>query len=317
MDNSNNPPFRIGFLLVDGFALMSYAAAIEPLRAANQLTEKPLYEISNIAVSGECAVSSSGASIEANTRIGERTNFDLVLVVAGGDPAKFSHAPSLQWLRHLATIGVPLGGVSGGPVILAMAGLMKGRRMTVHWEHAETLSLAMPDLMIERSLYVMDRDRITCAGGIAPLDMMHALLTEHHGAKLPVQVSDWFMHTQIRPSGGAQRTGLIERYGTTNKPVIAALEVMTNHLADPLTLDQLANLANVSPRQLNRLFQEKLDKSTMNFYRDIRLEKSRNLLTHSTISITEIALTTGFSSSAHFSSSFTKKFGRAPSLMRM
>lgn len=295
---------------------MSYAAAIEPLRAANQLAGKPLYKICNIAVSGECATSSSGASVEADTRFGERTDFDLVLVVAGGDPAKFNHTRTLQWLRHLATTGVPLGGVSGGPVILAMAGLMNGRRMTVHWEHAEALSLAMPDLMIERSLYVMDRDRITCAGGIAPLDMMHALLSEHHGPKLPSQVSDWFMHTQIRPSGGAQRAGLIERYGTTSKPVIAALEVMTNHLADPLTLDQLANLANVSPRQLNRLFQEKLDKSTMNFYRDIRLEKAQNLLAHSTISITEIALTTGFSSSAHFSSSFTKKFGQAPSLMR-
>ncbi|MBL4892001.1 MAG: GlxA family transcriptional regulator [Rhizobiaceae bacterium] len=299
---------------------MSYAAAIEPLRAANQLAGKLLYEISHFAVSGDSAISSSGATIAAGPCVRELTaaemGFDLVLVVAGGEPAKFNDPHTFQWLRHLAKSGVQLGGVSGGPVILAMAGLMNGRRMTVHWEHAEALSDALPDLMIERSLYVIDRDRITCAGGIAPLDMMHSLLSEHHGAKLPAQVSDWFMHTQIRPSGGAQRTGLIERYGTTNKPVIAALEVMTNHLADPLTLDQVANLANVSPRQLNRLFREKLGQSTMGFYRNIRLEKSHNLLVHSTISITEIALTTGFASSAHFSSSFTKKFGRAPSLVR-
>lgn len=316
MDKSTNPSFRIGFLLIDGFALMSYAAAIEPLRAANQLAGNPLYEISHIAVSGETSISSSGASIKADLNVGKKLDFDLVLVVAGGEPAQFTDIRTQQWLRRLASIGVQMGGVSGGPVILAMTGLMSGRRMTVHWEHAEALSNVFPDLVIERSLYVFDRDRITCAGGIAPLDMMHALLTEHHGATLSTQVSDWFMHTQIRPSGGPQRAGLVERYGTTSKPIILTLEAMTNHIADPLKLVQLANLANISERQLNRLFQEKLGQSTMGIYRDIRLEKSHSLLAQSTLSITEIALVTGFAGSAHFSTCFTKKFGLPPSSLR-
>ncbi|MBL4732165.1 MAG: GlxA family transcriptional regulator [Rhizobiaceae bacterium] len=318
MDNTaaNTSPFRIGFLLIDGFALMAYAAAIEPLRAANQLAGKQLYEISHFAVSGESAFSSSGASIAADASARGRLDFDLVLVVAGGEPAQFNDPPTLQWLRHLAKNGVQLGGVSGGPVILAMAGLMNGRRMTVHWEHAEALIDRLPELMIERSLYVIDRDRITCAGGIAPLDLMHALITEHHGTALPAKISDWFMHTQIRPSGGPQRAGLVERYGTTSRPVIVALEVMTNHIADPLTLNQLAGLANISPRQLNRLFKEKLDQSAMSFYRDIRLEKAHNFLTQSTLSTTQIALATGFAGSAHFSTSFSTKYGHPPSSIR-
>jgi len=91
---------------------------------------------------------------------------------------------------------------------------------------------------------------------------------------------------------------------------------MTNHIADTLDLEQLASLVNVSPRQLNRLFRDKLGKTTMGFYRDLRLDKARSLLTQSSLSTTEIALITGFSSSAHFSQSFRQKFSATPSSLR-
>jgi len=318
MDNTviSKPGFRVGFLLIDGFALMSYAAAVEPLRAANLLAARALYDIRHIAAVGARAVSSSGALVEATADIGGSADYDLVIVVAGGDPAAFRDERVFQWLRHLSRRGVRLGGVSGGPVILASAGLMRGRRMTVHWEHAAVLAAISPALMIERSLYVIDRDRLTCAGGTAPLDMMHALLGEHHGAAFTRQVSDWFMHTEIRPSGGPQRAGLAERHGTNNPLVIQAIEAMENHIADPLELGQLAHLADISARQLNRLFREKLGQSTMKFYSDLRLEKARALVAQSPLSLTEIALAAGFAGSAHFSHSFRRRFGVAPSSLR-
>lgn len=318
MDTTNNssPSFRIGILLIDGFAMLSYASTIEPLRAANQLSQTKLYEISHIPVTGATSLSSSGAMIKASAHIGERADYDLVLVVAGGDPGTFQNQQVFNWLRHLSARRIPLGGVSGGPVILASAGLMNNRRMTVHWEHAELLDEYSPPLMLERSLYVIDRDRLTCAGGIAPLDMMHFLISEQHGPEFARQVSDWFMHTDIRPAQDPQRAGLAERYGVNNAPVIFAIEAMTNRIGDTLTLTQLANLANVSPRQLNRLFGEKLQKTTMKFYRDLRLDKARTLLIQSALPATQIALMTGFSSSAHFSSSFKQKFKFPPSTLR-
>ena len=307
---------RIGFLLIDGFALMSYSAAIEPLRAANLLARRTLYEIHHIPSGGASATSSSGAIIKATSRVGEDDKFDLMLVIAGGDPVSFRDVKVFQWLRTLARRGVRLGGVSGGPVILAYAGLMKGRRMTVHWEHALALSEISPRLMIERTLFVIDRDRLTSAGGIAPLDMMHALLAENHGSAFAREVSDWFLHTEIRSSEGPQRAGLVERYGTTSPPIIQAIETMENHVADPLELGQLAELSDISPRQLNRLFHDKLGQSTIKFYRDLRLEKARKLLIQSTLSITEIALANGFANSAHFSYSFRRTFGLTPSSLR-
>jgi len=318
MDNctTNSRKFGIGILLIDGFALMSYASVVEPLRAANLLAPDVPYEIIHFAVEGDTATSSSGIIVASPGRVGMDVDVDLLLVIAGGDPTTFRDDKVFNWLRHLGQRGVRLGGVSGGPVILAAAGLLDGRRMTVHWEHAEALAELEPDLMIERTLYVMDRDRVTCAGGTAPLDLMHALMVEHRGADFARRVTDWFMHTDIRPSGDPQRAGLAERFGTTNHAVIDAIGIMDNRIGDLLSLDDIARVVGVGKRQLNRLFREKLGRSTMAFYRDLRLEKARSLLTSSSLSMTEIALATGFSSSAHFSKAHAEHYGLSPSAVR-
>lgn len=308
--------FRLGLLLIDGFALMSYASVVEPLRAANVLDGRELYQVLNIPASGDFAVSSSGAILNADATVGIDTDFDLLLVVAGGNPATFHHTIVFRWLRRLSRIGVRLGGISGGPVILAAAGLMFGRRMTVHWEHAPSLIEKSPSLMVERTLYVIDRDRVTCAGGTAPIDLMHALITEQHGPRFARLVSDWLLHTEIRPSGGPQRAGRVERYGTTDRAILNAIEAMENHVADPLELRQLARISDTSTRQLNRLFRDKLGQSTMRFYRDLRLEKARNLLLNSPLRLTEIALATGFANSAHFSVAHSNRYGNPPSTLR-
>ena len=308
--------FQVGLLLIDGFALMSYASVTEPLRAANLLNPPRMYNVVNLPAEGNVATSSSGVQIEASGRVGLDLDFDLLLVIAGGDPTTFRNPEVFHWLRRLASLGVTLGGVSGGQFILAAAGLLEGRRITVHWEHAEALAEFEPDLVIERSLYIIDRDRVTCAGGIAPLDLMHALMSEHHGPDFARRVSDWFMHTDVRPSGGPQRAGLAERFGTTQKAVIDAIELMENRIADPLALGDIARVTGVSKRQLNRLFRAKLGETTMTFYRKLRLQKARSLLTSASLSMTEIALATGFSSSAHFSKAHAELFGVSPSAVR-
>jgi len=313
--------FRVGFLLLDGYALMSYSSAEEPLRAANLLSPGA-YTISHMCIDkGACidkggATSSSGAIVPATpiTEITER--FDLILVVAGGDPFKFNRQDLNQWLRRQAGLGALIGGESGGPVILSRAGLMDGYRMTLHWEHAQTLSEISPGAMIERSLYVIDRNRLTCAGGTAPLDMMHALITQHHGADFARRVSDWFLHTTVRVSSAPQRAGRAERYRTHNQSILTAIEVMENHVAEPLELAQLANIVGLGVRQLNRLFRQKLDTSTIAFYRNLRLGIAQNLLQQSQLSVTDIAMASGFVSTAHFSATFKSRYGVAPSVLR-
>lgn len=309
----NKRPYRIGILLVDNFDLMSYAACIEPLRAANKLAQKTVYEIYNMPAAGGRSVSSIGVEIKANAHIGERVSFDLVLVAAGDNPSRFRDKRIFQWLRHLSSRGIVLGGISGGPAILASAGVMQHRRMTLHWQYIPALRELHPELAIERSLYVMDRDRMTCAGGTAPLDMMHQLISGHHGSEFARQVCDWFLHKDIRPGTESQHHSLATYYKTNNAAVLSAITLMRANLAEPLTLEELATYADISPRQLNRLFQHHLKVTTMAFYRDLRLIKAHDLLAESPLTITDIALATGFANSAHFSQAYKTKYGVKPS----
>lgn len=303
-------PYRIGVFPVPGFALMSYACTVEPLRAANLLSKQPLYEIVHF---GEGRVQCSGAAeIEPRFAVGDQVDLDMLLVVAGGDPFAFEESRTLAWLRQVAKSGVHVGGVSGGSVILARAGLMTGRRMTVHWEHAPALAERFPDILIERRLYVMDRDRVTCGGGTAPLDMMHALISDQHGAVFAHLVSDWFLHTDIRAAAAPQKTGLVERTGVRSPHVLAAVSAMEDHIADPLSLPQLAMVAGVTTRHLNRLFGDALGESAMGYYRNLRLDLGRRLVNASSMSIAEISEATGFSSFAHFSNAYVQRYNIRP-----
>lgn len=306
----------IGILPIPGFAMMSFAALTEPMRAANLLARQDLYHMVTFSTDKKPIPSSGTGVVMPEARLGEEIKLDYLFVVAGGDPTLYDNRPVMRWLSRLAREGTFLGGVSGGPIILARAGLMAGRRMTVHWEHAGALAEISPHLLLERSLYVIDRDRVTCAGGTAPMDLMHALIAQHHGVPFARIVSDWFMHTEIRPSAGPQRAGLVERVGTTVPAILDAVEAMEAHVAEPISLEALAKTAGLSPRQLNRLFQSKLGRSTMRYYRELRLEKAQSLLRNSPLSLTEIALATGFASSAHFSRVFSEQFGQPPSSYR-
>lgn len=316
MDKSDAKPLRVGIYAVPGFALMSYASTVEPMRAVNRLSGQTLFELTNFNTGDAPVVSSGPALVMPQAQIGEMPQLDYLFVVAGGDPMPYRDSRVFAWLQRMDRAGVTLGGVSGGPVILARAGLMTGRRMTVHWEHAEALAEEDPDLLIERTLYVIDRDRVTCAGGTAALDMLHALIARHHGAPFARLVSDWFMHTEVRPAFGPQRSGLGDRIGTTNKTVLDAVSAMEDTMADPLNLSALARIAGVSPRQLNRLFASNLGVPVMQFYADLRLEKARTLLRGSALTVTEISIATGFASPAHFSRRFTEAYGQPPSKYR-
>ncbi len=175
---------------------------------------------------------------------------------------------------------------------------------------------AFPNIMLTRSIYIVDRNRLSCAGGTAPLDMMHALIAERHGPELARKVSDWFMHTDIRPAQSAQRASLTERYGIHDERLTAALELMESHPGEPLKRTETARRLGLSTRQLDRLFAEKLGTSYADHYRRIRLERARDLLRQSAVSITEIALGCGFSSASHFSRAYREAFGVTPGAER-
>ncbi len=317
LSNRDKPrPLRVGFLLIPGFALMSYASAIEPLRAANVLAGKSLYRWRHIAISGDAVPASNGVRIAADAGMADAGRLDIIVVCAGGNPREFDHPPTLAFLRKAARHGVRLGGVSAGPFVLAQAGLLDGYRCTVHWEHVPAFTETFPFLHLSRSLFEIDRDRFTCAGGIAALDMMHALIRIDHGAELASAVSDWFLQTEVRRGEAAQRLSPTERFGVHHPKLIATLTRMEKNIETPLGRAKLAALARLSVRQLERLFAAHLRTTIRRHYARMRLERARLLLRQTTLPIAEVAVATGFSSLASFSRAYRQQFGLAPTRER-
>lgn len=306
-------PHRFGFLLIDDFALMSFASAVEPLRAANILAGQDLYEWSHISTGGSAIVASNGLSVTADHTISGKARFDTVLVCAGGNPAVFDDARTLNWLRRLARYGCSIGGVSGGPFILAKAGVLDGFRCTIHWEHLPAFTEAFPDIVPTRTLFEIDRGRLTCGGGVAALDMMHAIIRRDHGQSLAARVSDWYLQTEVRLGNSAQRMSLGERVGTNNRSLVSAIGTMERQLASPLSRQALAKAANVSVRQLERLFAKHLGVTIDQHYVSLRLAKARALLRQTDLPVVQIGAECGFSNASHFARVYRTAFGMPPS----
>jgi transcriptional regulator GlxA family with amidase domain len=305
-------PATIGYLLIPGFSLLAYASAIEPLRAANTLSGKALYHWRHLSPDGKPIAASNGVVITPDLRLEEAGALDMLLVVAGGNPASFRDRTTLNRLRRLSHSRLKIGGVSGGGYILARAGLLRGYRCTLHWEHAESFSEDFPDLDLRRSVFEIDRDRLTCSGGTAPLDMLHALIARDHGAALAMQVSEWFLQTEIRAGAGPQRMAPGQRLGVSNRALQKVLDAMERQTEAPSDRQHLAALAGVSVRQLERLFRLHLGVTPGTHDRRLRLDRARLLLRQTGLSVLEVAVACGFASASHFSRAYRGAFGHPP-----
>jgi len=305
-------PARYGFLLLPGFPLMSYASAVEPLRAANTLSGRALYEWMHFSFDGGPLRASNGVTFSADGPLADAHDLDALFVCAGGNPALFDDQKTFAALREQAHRGIQIGGMSGGSYVLARAGLLGGHHCTVHWEHIPAFVEEFPQLKVERTLFVIDRDRITCAGGVAALDMMIELIARTHGAELATAVSEWYLHTRTRSGTESQRMALRERTGVANKRLLKTLAAMEARLENPASRSELAQIAGVTLRQLERLFADHLGTTIAKRYAEIRLKRARTLLQQSTLSVAEVAVACGFVSTSHFSRVYKARFGVRP-----
>jgi transcriptional regulator GlxA family with amidase domain len=289
---------------------------MEPCRAANDLAEEELYTWRHVSPHGNPVEASNGIAILPDQGIDRPCEVDDLLVCAGGNPMEFDDPTTFAWLRAQAARGVRIGGVAGGPAILARAGLLADHRCTAHWEYIPAMRERFPNLMLTRSLYEIDRDRCTCSGGTAALDMAVALIEAEYGRPLANAVAEWFLHTRPRAADEPQRMSLRERYEVRHPGLLQVLAGMEEALEDPLPRTELAHSAGISVRQLERLFRTHLGRSIGAHYLALRLEHARRLLRQTTLSVLETALACGFASAAHFSRAYRARFGVAPRMER-
>ena len=299
------------FLLLPGFSAIGFISAVEPLRVANRFRGE-LYRWHVLSLDGGPVLASNGMSVNADAALEALGPGATLLVVAGFEPLKAVTPALQQWLRRLDHNGVSLGGIDTGAFVLARAGLLDGYRATLHWEALDAFKETFPQLEVTQELFEIDRRRITSAGGTASIDLMLDLIAQAHGSALAIEVSEQFVVGRIRPRKDHQRMQIASRYGVSNKKLVQVIGEMEQHTEPPLTTLALAEGINVTRRQLERLFKLHLNDTPSAFYLRLRLEKARQLLRQTGMSVLEVSLACGFESASYFTRSYRARFGRCP-----
>ncbi|GAB7532414.1 GlxA family transcriptional regulator [Pseudomonas sp. 3A(2025)] len=309
-------PQTFYFLLMPGFSALGFISALEPLRVANRFRGE-LYRWQLLSADGGAVLASNGMSVNADAALDslklEPLKKDATLmVVAGFEPLQFATAALQHRLRRLDHDGVTLGAIDTGACILAEAGLLDGYRLTLHWEAIDAFKESYPQLTVTQELFEIDRRRITCAGGTASIDLMLDLIAQVHGPDLAVQVSEQFVLSRIRPRKDHQRMQIATRYGINNKKLVQVIGEMEQHTEPPLNTLALAEAIKVTRRQLERLFRLHLNDTPSNFYLGLRLEKARQLLRQSDMSVLDVSIACGFESPSYFTRSYRARFAKCP-----
>ena len=305
-------PERIGFLLVPQFSMLGFLSAVEPLRVANRLSGRALYSWHVFSVDGGAVTASNGMAIVAEAAISAVPAFPSVMVCASFEPDRYASKPLLAWLRRLDRQGTALGALETGAFLLARAGLIGDRRITLHWENLPGFREQFPDARVTGELFEIDGKRITCAGGTAALDMMLHTIGADHGQALALAISEQMLHARIRSPDDHQRMALGLRTGVRHARLLRILEAMEASLESPLTTEDLAALGGISRRQLERLFRAHLGDTPTGHYLKLRLERARQLLEQTDLSVLEVALACGFDTAPYFSRAYRAAFGRSP-----
>jgi len=157
---------------------------------------------------------------------------------------------------------------------------------------------------------------VTCTGGVAPLDMMLNLIAARVGTARVTQIAEQFIVEHVRDTSAQQRMPLVARLGSANKSLFEVISLMENNIEEPLSREELARLAGMSQRQLQRLFREHLGMTPTHYYLTLRLRRARELLLQTDMSIMHITMACGFQSACHFSKSYRDAFGTAPTRER-
>ena len=305
-------PQRYVFVLLNNFTLLCFSAAVESLRIANRMAGRELYEWRIIGEGGETAVCSAGTAFKLDGDLEELTRDDMVMVCGGIDVQDATSKRLLGWLRREARKGLQMGGLCTAAYSLARAGLLDGKKATIHWENQDSFAEEFEEVNLTKSVFVVDGQRITTAGGTSSIDLMLKLIADDHGEDLANAVADQLIYSSIRTDQDTQRLSVPTRIGVRHPKLSQVIQIMETNIEEPISPSILAKDVGMSTRQLERLFRRYLSRSPKRYYMELRLQKARNLLMQTDMSVINVALACGFASPSHFSKCYRAHYDTTP-----
>ncbi|WP_069300888.1 GlxA family transcriptional regulator [Neptunicoccus sediminis] len=307
---------RIGLLLIDQFSSLCITAMTGPFRSANRELGRESYSWDFVSLDDAPVQASDGLIVTPTQPLKTTARFDYFFVCAGMQANPPQRAALNTALQRFSRQSKVFGALCIGSFMLARAGFLDGYQFTLHWENQPAFAEEFPELVVSPNLYVMDRDRWTGSGGLSSMDIALHIIASHSGAGVANAVGNQYQIDRIRGASVGQRPYSLHQYDTLPKPMQQAIAAMIANMETTLPIPVVAKTAGKTVRSLERMFARYLDTSPARYYRKLRLEKVRQLLWHTNLSILEIALMTGFPSPSHLSRLYQVEFGLKPSADR-
>jgi len=296
--------------------MIALANAVEPLRMANIIMGRSVYQWSIVSLDGEPSTASNGLHLSPTLPLERAGAVDILFVCGGVNVQQAVSAKLLAALKRLAERRIPLGALCTGGYALAKAGLLDNYRATIHWENLSALREEFPRINLSDQLFTIDGDRYSCSGGVAPLDLMLHLVESKLGARVSQLISEQFILERVRSGRDRQFVPLRAQVGISHEGLIKVAQLMDENIEKPLSLDQIAAATGLSRRQIERLFRRYLNCVPKRYYLQIRLRRARELLLQTSMPIIDITTACGFQSPPHFSRCYRAQFGCPPSAER-
>lgn len=310
--NFTGKPRRFVFVLMDQFTMLCFASAIESLRIANRTAGKKLYSWTIIGEGGENATCSNGCVFHLDSDLTELERDDTIMLCGGIGVQQATTKKILNWTRREARRGVIIGGLCTAGYTMAKAGLLDGRKATIHWENQDSFTEEFEEVTLTKSVFVVDGNRITTAGGTASIDLMLKIIADDHGEELASAVADILIYSSIRTDQDTQRLSIPTRIGVRHPKLSRVIQIMETSIEEPISPATLAKEVGMSTRQLERLFRRYLSRSPKRYYMELRLQKARNLLMQTDMTVINVALACGFASPSHFSKCYRSHYDTTP-----
>lgn len=301
-----------GFLLLPGFTLLAFSSALDPLRIANQLSQKPLYGWRLFSEDGAAVPSSSGVDVGVHAALAEVSQDLRLFVCSGNRGTEAASASTVAAIRRHVRFGGKIGGICTGAATLARAGLLDGAKFTLHWENQPGFVEVFPNLEPTRNRFEDDHGLLTCGGGSAATEMMLKMIARDYGPEFAILVADMCLNDPDLSGRREQRSSIAKAIDSRNPKLLGAIQSMYANIEDPLSLDDIAEQGGLSRRQLERHFRNLLLEPPAVIYRNIRLERARGLMIETDMSVMEVAMACGFNSANVFSRHFKKRYGETP-----
>ncbi len=304
------------FVVIPRFNMTTLTTMIEVMRIANYLSSQPLFTWQITSFDGPEITASNGMKLSDLTPVDDLVDADTVFVLGSWGAEHYDNKSTVSWLRKTARAGVQICAVEMGSYVVAKTGLLKGKPATTHWSWVPGFQEKYSDINVVEQIFTIDNKIMTCAGGLAGVDLMLRLIELSHGAGLSGEIADQMLHHPVRIDTTPQRHTMGQGTETMVPVVREAVSLMERNIEDPISVPEIAKTLGVSQRQLERLFKRHIGCTAVQFGLLMRLQNARVLLITTDLSIREIATASGFNTLSHFAYSFGKFFGRRPSEYR-